>query len=264
MPKKTNELHNFHVHSPQVPMEMDFENYLADFWGMRSRDEMTNWLAKHPQYAQRSAWQRTFSRSNDADETTNIGNLFISFPTFVERHPPLRAPFSILEELIFNNESPRIEIVVNESRIIELQAALDQVSPFKWPKQISSSNFKYCECYLFGNHLWTLARDEETANEEELRLIFLSAADAERQRFERLKRRFAGLSGEAARPKREAIPEHIRIFVWRRDQGSCVQCGNNERLEYDHVIPVSKGGSNTERNIQLLCEGCNRKKSDAI
>ncbi|MCD6311840.1 MAG: HNH endonuclease, partial [Elusimicrobia bacterium] len=29
-------------------------------------------------------------------------------------------------------------------------------------------------------------------------------------------------------------------------------------------IPVSKGGSNTVRNIELLCESCNRKKNARI
>lgn len=52
--------------------------------------------------------------------------------------------------------------------------------------------------------------------------------------------------------------------VWRRDNGRCIQCGNNEYLEFDHIIPVSKGGSNTERNIQLLCEKCNRSKGATI
>jgi 5-methylcytosine-specific restriction endonuclease McrA len=35
-------------------------------------------------------------------------------------------------------------------------------------------------------------------------------------------------------------------------------------LEFDHVIPHAKGGSNTDNNIQLLCRGCNLKKSDRI
>jgi len=64
--------------------------------------------------------------------------------------------------------------------------------------------------------------------------------------------------------KREDIPEHVKMYVWRRDKGQCVQCGSNQNLEFDHIIPVSKGGSNTERNIQILCGKCNRKKTDKI
>jgi hypothetical protein len=60
------------------------------------------------------------------------------------------------------------------------------------------------------------------------------------------------------------IPTNVKQYVWRRDGGRCVQCGSNERLEYDHIIPVSKGGSNTERNVQLLCEHCNRMKHAKI
>jgi len=63
---------------------------------------------------------------------------------------------------------------------------------------------------------------------------------------------------------RDAIPSEVRREVWRRDQGQCVKCGSRINLEYDHIIPVSKGGSNTARNIELLCEICNRTKSDLI
>ena len=60
------------------------------------------------------------------------------------------------------------------------------------------------------------------------------------------------------------ISESVRHEVWRRDQGRCCQCGSQENLEFDHIIPSSKGGSNTARNIQLLCESCNAKKRDRI
>lgn len=63
---------------------------------------------------------------------------------------------------------------------------------------------------------------------------------------------------------REQIPEDVRMYVWRRDNGKCVLCNNNKNLEFDHIIPVSKGGGNTERNIQLLCSDCNKKKLDKI
>ena len=71
---------------------------------------------------------------------------------------------------------------------------------------------------------------------------------------------FEKLAGTA----REPIPQHVQMFVWQRDRGRCVKCGCQERLEYDHIIPLAKGGSNTERNIQLLCESCNRAKGSII
>ena len=64
--------------------------------------------------------------------------------------------------------------------------------------------------------------------------------------------------------KRELIPDDVKIFVWNRDSGKCIKCGSKEKLEFDHVIPVVKGGANTARNIQILCEKCNREKSANI
>lgn len=60
------------------------------------------------------------------------------------------------------------------------------------------------------------------------------------------------------------ILQQIKDLVWNRDNGQCRECGRNEKLEFDHIIPYSKGGSNTYRNIQLLCEPCNRTKTNKI
>ncbi|MBI2359083.1 MAG: HNH endonuclease, partial [Deltaproteobacteria bacterium] len=64
--------------------------------------------------------------------------------------------------------------------------------------------------------------------------------------------------------RRETIPESVRMFVWQRDEGRCVKCGTHEKLEFDHVIPVADGGSSTDRNVQLLCEACNRAKGRSL
>lgn len=60
------------------------------------------------------------------------------------------------------------------------------------------------------------------------------------------------------------IPQDVKNAVWQRDQGKCVQCASNSYLEFDHIIPFSKGGANTVKNVQLLCRNCNLKKSNRI
>ena len=64
--------------------------------------------------------------------------------------------------------------------------------------------------------------------------------------------------------KRPPIPREVADAVWRRDGGRCVYCGSTENLQYDHIIPFSKGGATTLENLQLLCQKCNLDKSNHI
>lgn len=65
--------------------------------------------------------------------------------------------------------------------------------------------------------------------------------------------------------KRERkISQKVKDAVWRRAEGKCELCGSRTNLEFDHIVPFSKGGSNTYRNVQLLCEKCNREKYNKI
>lgn len=68
----------------------------------------------------------------------------------------------------------------------------------------------------------------------------------------------------AAQPSARYIPADVRTAVWHRDGGHCARCGAAEELEFDHVIPVAKGGSSMVNNVELLCLPCNRRKSDRI
>lgn len=196
-------------------------------------------------------------------KTYNVGRpvlkseLVLNCRIFFEKYNPLPRHF-----VIFDGDT----VHFTQRQAKDIQAALDEDRPFKWGSYLPprSSRFALGGTYLFGNSLWLLTKEDMVANPDELRLLFLDAVDQMRNKFERLKRKFSGIAGERILDRRESIPENVKIYVWRRDDGKCVQCGSQERLEYDHIIPVIKGGSSTERNIQLLCEGCNRKKSARI
>ncbi len=63
---------------------------------------------------------------------------------------------------------------------------------------------------------------------------------------------------------RRRIPREVRQRVWQKYGGRCAECSADTYLEFDHIIPVAKGGGNSDINIQLLCRKCNLAKSDNI
>lgn len=115
---------------------------------------------------------------------------------------------------------------------------------------------------------WWMFRDEVYWEEDGLDAVAVKALALERltTKDRRIKRAVAMMEQASAftAPTREAIPDDVKVFVWNRDGGRCVTCGSKERLEFDHVIPVALGGANTARNLQLLCEACNRTKGASI
>jgi len=136
------------------------------------------------------------------------------------------------------------------------------VEPLKLRLSTDSDYAPYYLYCLYRGYIYKLDRPDYTS--EEMVLQIMELEDKERHKFERLKHRFSEAEKIEKEGQRLPIPEEVRIVVWRRDDGKCVKCGSRENLEYDHIIPISKGGSNTVRNIELLCEKCNREKKDKI
>ena len=95
--------------------------------------------------------------------------------------------------------------------------------------------------------------------------VMALVAERERRTQRRLERAHAAMRQELAdAPRRSPIPRDVRLAVWQRDGGRCVECGDDFELQYDHVIPFSLGGAATVENLQLLCAGCNRDKGAAL
>jgi len=51
-----------------------------------------------------------------------------------------------------------------------------------------------------------------------------------------------------------------RENIFKRDNYECLYCGSKKNLTIDHVIPKSKGGKNTWKNLVTCCKSCNIQK----
>ena len=63
---------------------------------------------------------------------------------------------------------------------------------------------------------------------------------------------------------RVVIAMPMRRAVMERDGGLCQSCNSISHIHLDHITPVSKGGKNVLRNLQVLCRTCNLIKADHL
>jgi 5-methylcytosine-specific restriction protein A len=85
---------------------------------------------------------------------------------------------------------------------------------------------------------------------------FLRAANAAAEQAQR--------SALNARPSRIPVPMKVRLLVYTRDNHACRSCGASADLSIDHVLPISKGGTNDLTNLQTLCRPCNVRKGAKV
>ena len=67
--------------------------------------------------------------------------------------------------------------------------------------------------------------------------------------------------------KRTNIPEKLKDKIRQTARFRCGYCLFLEIysptiFQIDHIIPLANGGTNKEENLWLLCESCNRAKSN--
>jgi len=63
----------------------------------------------------------------------------------------------------------------------------------------------------------------------------------------------------------DPVPDSLRYRILKKAGGRCALCGASKKettLHIDHILPRSRGGSNDESNLQVLCFQCNLGKSN--
>jgi hypothetical protein len=70
----------------------------------------------------------------------------------------------------------------------------------------------------------------------------------------------------ARKTERQHIPRSLKYAVLKRDNRTCQLCGAKApdvELHIDHIVPLSKGGTTTLDNLQVLCADCNLGKGNS-
>ena len=88
--------------------------------------------------------------------------------------------------------------------------------------------------------------------------------DRQKEQWLREEERQAELQASRPAYRRTRLTNQVISEVFLRDEGKCVLCGSQEELQFDHIIPVSKGGSSEVDNIRILCAKCNTSRGNRI
>lgn len=67
--------------------------------------------------------------------------------------------------------------------------------------------------------------------------------------------------GVSGRRRKEAVRRLSKQYRWK-----CSYCGRDlypQTATVDHVVPLSKGGTNDYENLRLSCARCNRDKGSS-
>jgi len=95
------------------------------------------------------------------------------------------------------------------------------------------------------------------------RALELLIAKLEKQKFAATAKPRAGEPAKSANPRH--IPAQVKRLIRERDGGRCTfvgtsgrPCGATRRLEFDHVLEVSRGGESTVANLRLRCRAHNQ------
>lgn len=72
---------------------------------------------------------------------------------------------------------------------------------------------------------------------------------------------------------RKQLSQAKRLFIYKRDEGVCQLCGAETRFfrssydtpfddgpragSVDHIVPLSKGGTDEPSNLRWACRSCN-------
>jgi len=80
--------------------------------------------------------------------------------------------------------------------------------------------------------------------------------------------KYDGAKIRSVKKSRTGISQKLRFEIFHRDNFACQYCGKTKddgaKLELDHKVPVSEGGTDDYQNLTTSCHDCNQGKSNKV
>ena len=162
------------------------------------------------------------------------------------------------------SQARRAAVVAPEP--LPLEALPPSASRMSYEMQYSMTPEDH-ETFRYAQALLSHAVPSGDVAEIHRRAMALLVKDSEKRRFGSSQRSNAKRGPVQGRK----VPAATRRVVWTRDQGRCTfvaptghRCGSREFLEFDHVVPVARGGLSDEGNLRLRCRGHNQAEAKRV
>ena len=129
------------------------------------------------------------------------------------------------------------------------------MSPGAWPALVLNADFRPLSYYPLSVWCW-----QDTIKAVFLERVNIVALYDKAVRSPSLAMKLPSVVSlkTFVRPLRH--PAFTRFNVFLRDRFLCQYCGAREELTFDHLLPRSRGGHTTWRNVVAACSGCNLRK----
>lgn len=157
-------------------------------------------------------------------------------------------------------EYDRAYRAANRERLNERDCAYQQEYRERFRAYVTDRAAKYRAANKYRttvyNRMWYLANKEYDA--ERKRKYYAANPDRAKARARRRRAR-----------KADAVGSHTAADIraqYKRQKGKCYYCGVKvgDKYHVDHIVPLSRGGSDSPENLVVACPFCNVSKKDKL
>src|SRR5690625_1077504 len=136
----------------------------------------------------------------------------------------------------------------------------------RWLKYVSQ-NYDYISKLITHSAFQVIFQNKSFLSEFQLKLSKLLQKE-----IEYISNNYSEYLTSKQKIKRVYLPKWLKNAIYHRDEGTCVMCRcdlsgllrRQNKIHFDHIVPLNMYGTNDPSNLQLLCEQCNLTKGGEV